>query len=237
MAIEAVLLESPTMRATVADRVEVLDRVRALTLLPDGVHVTSEGVASYFEVEEKAIRSMVIDHRAELTANGYTVITGGRLSAFKALSELHTRARALALFNRRTVLNVAMLLRDSEIARQVRFYLLDAEESMRVQPVENHVGGAVDNPPLVPGSVDEAVSRLAERVVQNVITRSVTPLLNALVLEVGSNSRKLDAVVDRVDRLERIVLDDEEKAIARRRMRLLRALDEGVEGAPEQLLR
>ncbi len=235
MAIEAVLLESPTMRATVAGRVEVLDRVQALALLPDGVHVTAEGVASYFGVQEKAIRSMVIDHRAELTANGYVVVTGDRLSAFKALCQIQSRAKSVALFTRRAVLNAAMLLRDSETARQVRCHLLDAEEAGRRGPVDNLSAGAVDNPPPPEGSVDAAVARVAENVIRSVISTAVTPLLNALVTEVGHNSRKLDGMTDRVDRLERIVLDDGEKALARRRLRLLRALDEGSEQDLDEL--
>lgn len=40
-------------------------------------------------------------------------------------------ATQLRLFTSRTVLNVAMLLRDSDIARCVRTYLLDAEEDLR----------------------------------------------------------------------------------------------------------
>ncbi|MFJ5119506.1 restriction endonuclease [Kitasatospora sp. NPDC088548] len=234
MAIEAVLLESPTMRASVADRVETLDRVRALSLLPDGVHVTTEGVARYFGVGEKAVYSLVIDHRAELVMNGYSVATGARLASLKEVCGIKTRAKSLALFTRRTVLNVAMLLRDSETARQVRSYLLDAERVARPGPVENPVDRPVDNGPLPPeGSIDAAVVRIAESVVRQVVATSVTPLLNTLVAEVGRNSHKLDALGDRVDRLERIVLDDDEKAAARRRLRLLRALDEGAE--PEEL--
>ncbi|BFV58045.1 hypothetical protein KCMC57_up31490 [Kitasatospora sp. CMC57] len=126
MAVDEVLLESPTMRATVAERVEVLDRVKALAFLPDGVHVTTDAVARYFGVGEKAVYSVVADHRAELVANGYTVLSGSRLTSFKEVSGIQSRARSLALFSRRTVLNVAMLLRDSETARQVRCYLLDA---------------------------------------------------------------------------------------------------------------
>ncbi|WP_280715952.1 restriction endonuclease [Kitasatospora sp. MAP5-34] len=236
MAIEAVLLESPTMRATVADRVEVLDRVQALALLPDGVHVTTEGVAAYFGVGEKAIYSLVLDNRAELVSNGYTVVTGGRLTSFKEVCQVQSRAKSIALFNRRTVLNVAMLLRDSETARQVRCYLLDAEEAGRRRPVDNPVTEVVDNPPPPESSLDAAVARIAENVIRSVISMAVTPLLNSLVTEVGNNSRKIDAMTDRVDRLERIVLDDEEKALARRRLRLLRALDEGVEESVDELL-
>jgi hypothetical protein len=40
----------------------------------------------------------------------------------------------LTLFNRRAVLNIAMLLRDSDVARRVRVYLLDAEDSARAEP-------------------------------------------------------------------------------------------------------
>lgn len=40
-------------------------------------------------------------------------------------------ATRLTLYTRRTVLNVAMLLRDSDIARCVRTYLLDVEQDLR----------------------------------------------------------------------------------------------------------
>ncbi|MCM2578555.1 hypothetical protein [Streptomyces meridianus] len=46
--------------------------------------------------------------------------------------ESYPQGRAhLTLFTRRAVLNVAMLLRDSDVARRVRTYLLDVEEASR----------------------------------------------------------------------------------------------------------
>ncbi|WP_045305510.1 hypothetical protein [Saccharothrix sp. ST-888] len=229
MSVDAVLLESPTMRARVADQVEVLDRVRALMLLPDGVHVTTEGVAAYFGVGETVIKAVVFDHRQELVSNGYRVVTGGELGYFKQLCGSQSRARSLALFTRRAVLNVAMLLRDSETARQVRCYLLDAEQGQRAGQLGKDPAEAVDKRAAPPdGSVDAAVARVAENVVRIVIATAVVPILNVLVEEVANNSRKLDAMNDRVGRLERIVLDDGEKAVARRRLRLMQALDEGT---------
>ncbi|WP_342776392.1 restriction endonuclease [Streptomyces armeniacus] len=141
---EGVLLDSQTLRASVAERTEALDKVKALSLLPDGTHVTTRMVANYFEVGLKAIKSLIHDHRAELESNGYRVLTGAELSSFKEPGCLpkHT-GRHLAVFTRRTVLNVAMLLRDSVVARHVRRYLLDAEAQQRcpqgVRPVENSV--------------------------------------------------------------------------------------------------
>ncbi|MEU2626720.1 restriction endonuclease [Kitasatospora sp. NPDC007106] len=230
MAVDAVLLESPTMRATVAGRVETLDRVRALELLPDGVHVTTEGVAAYFGVGINAIYSLVADHRSELASNGYVVVAGARLTSFKEVSGIQSRARSLALFTRRAVLNVAMLLRDSETARQVRCHLLDAERAARPAAVDG-AAPPVDNAPRWPeGSLQAAVAGVAEQVVRDVVGTAVVPLLNALAVEVGRNSSKIDAMADRVDRLERIVLDDGERTVARRRRLLLQAVDEGADG-------
>ncbi|MFD7404319.1 hypothetical protein ACFV7R_16925 [Streptomyces sp. NPDC059866] len=73
---ESALLESKSLRSSVLERTDVLDRVKALSLLPDGMHVTTAMVAAYFEVGRKAIESLVIDHRDELTASGYRVLTG-----------------------------------------------------------------------------------------------------------------------------------------------------------------
>lgn len=128
---ELVLIESRTARQQYGNRIDVLDKVRAVPFLPDDLHVTTEGVAAFFDVTIKTITSLVVDHRAELESNGYNVISGTQLNSFKEFSQIQSRARSLALFDRRTLLNVAMLLRDSEVARQVRRYLLDSEQAVR----------------------------------------------------------------------------------------------------------
>ncbi|MET7692512.1 hypothetical protein ABZT06_31820 [Streptomyces sp. NPDC005483] len=45
---DTALLESKSLRDSVLERTDVLDRVKALSLLPDGMHVTTAMVASYF---------------------------------------------------------------------------------------------------------------------------------------------------------------------------------------------
>ena len=47
---EVALLESRAMRVEHQGRVDVLDKVKALVMLPDGIHVRTEDVARYFEV-------------------------------------------------------------------------------------------------------------------------------------------------------------------------------------------
>ncbi len=56
---EAALLESKALRDSVVDRTDVLDRVKALSLLPDGMHVTTAMVAAYFEVAETMINNLL----------------------------------------------------------------------------------------------------------------------------------------------------------------------------------
>lgn len=128
---EAVLAESRTLRSKTMGRVDVLDKVKALALLPDGTHATTEIVASYYEVDSEAIKKLTQRHREEFAENGLRVLRGSELQAFERDILSLSKRRALTLFTRRAVLNVGMLLTESEVARSVRTYLLNAEESSR----------------------------------------------------------------------------------------------------------
>lgn len=134
---QVVLLESRTMRSALGSRVEVLDKVKALELLPDGVHITARTAADYFEVGYEVVHKVVQRNRAELDSNGLVVLRGENLLVFErdilSLSNTgYPQVRAhLTLLPRRAVLNLAMLLRDSEVARRVRTYLLDVEDAAR----------------------------------------------------------------------------------------------------------
>ncbi|MEU4985149.1 restriction endonuclease [Streptomyces sp. NPDC021969] len=188
---ETALLESPALRSGVLDHTDVLDRVKVLSLLPDGMHVTTAMVATYFEVGIEAIKSLVKDHRAELEGNGYRLLTGEPLRSFKNLSGTQSRARSVALFSRRAVLNVAMLLRDSEVARQVRVYLLDMEYLARTQPVENPT----------PTDTSALDARIDQRIT-HILGRTVVPMFNSLIANVAGLMQR-DGCVDVVVRKAR----------------------------------
>ncbi|MFD5902084.1 hypothetical protein ACFWHG_11355 [Streptomyces microflavus] len=143
MPTEVALLESRALRVEQMGRVDILDKVKSLVMLPDGIHVRTEGVARYFEVSTEVVRKVIQRHREEVTENGLKLLRGSDLQVFhrdmlslwkgREEESYPQAATQLTLFTRRTVLNVAMLLRDSDIARCVRTYLLDAEESLRAQ--------------------------------------------------------------------------------------------------------
>lgn len=126
---ELALTESPSLRAQHANRVEVLDKVKALSLLPDGVHATTEMVATYYEVTPEAVDQIVKRNRAELQSNGYKVLARGEFEGVIGDTlKLSPQARRVAVFNRKAILNIGQLLTGSEVAKDVRAYLLNLEE-------------------------------------------------------------------------------------------------------------
>lgn len=125
---EIALTESRTLRDQYATRTDVLDKVKALSMLPDGVHVTTDMVAAYYEVPVEAIESAMRRNPEELYANGRRVLKGSALREFETVNMTVSKRQALAVFPRRAVLNVGQILRDSEVAKAVRTYLLDVEE-------------------------------------------------------------------------------------------------------------
>lgn len=195
---ETALLESKALRDSALERTDVLDRVKVLSLLPDGMHVTTAMVATYFGVTVEVIRQLTKRHREELESNGLAVLRGTDLRRFESdnmslsLGSYPQARRSLTVYSRRTVLNIAMLLRDSEIARQVRTYLLDMEYLARAQPVENPVRTDTR-------SLDD---RIDQRIT-HILGKTVVPMFNALIETAGEHRQELVALRAGVQRVER----------------------------------
>lgn len=198
---ETALLESRTLREGVGARTDVLDRVKALSLLPDGMHVTTAMVAAYFNVTAETVRQLKSRHLDELTSHGVITLYGADLDEFKrdVLSRYpgsYPQPRSsLTLYSRRAVLNVAMLLRDSDVARQVRTYLLDMEYIARTGPVGNSRQGHSAYP-------DDLDARIDRRIT-NVLGKAVVPMLNALIETAGEQRRDLISVREDMRRAQR----------------------------------
>lgn len=123
------LTESKTMREEYANKDYVLDKVKALVLLPNDTHVTVQMVADYYEVDIDAIEWHIRNNKDELMSDGLKVLKGKELSEFKTESGIQSRAGSLTIIPRRAILRIGMLLRDSEVAKRVRTYLLNVEEN------------------------------------------------------------------------------------------------------------
>lgn len=112
---------------------DVLDKVGVLRCLPDDMHVTTDMVAEFYQVGLEAVRSVVKRNRDEFDADGMAVVSRAEFDERFKLNLSSNRANSFTLYPRRAILRLGMLLRDSPIARQVRDYLLDAEQSSPVR--------------------------------------------------------------------------------------------------------
>lgn len=138
------IIENRDMRDRMAGRVDVLDKVKALTLLPDDLYVTTKMAAEYYEVNHDVLRNLLNYHRDEFEADGVKLLTGKDVMEYKAriyamnlsnenhsLKEVKAIRSHVKLIPRRALLRIGMLLRDSHVAKQVRSYLLNVEEIAR----------------------------------------------------------------------------------------------------------
>lgn len=202
---ESVLLESRSMRSGMTHRVEVLDKVKALALSADGVHATTQDVADYFEVGESVVNNLLGRHREELETSGLRVLRGSDLREYHNLKMRLSEANAnsypqrrvqLAVYTRRAILNVAMLLRDSEIARRVRAYLLDAEEGARPADVPAPRYAALERRVT---DVECAVSGIGG------VLRELAPVIGRMSVRLERVDRRLEEMDRRLVNTERVV--------------------------------
>ena len=144
---ELEIIENKETREKLIERVDVLDKVKKVILLPYGDSMTRKQVAEYYEVPEDTIKKLATRHIDELTLNGMVKLENESLKEFKShfdgetlsLTKLNKANRVLNIFTRRAILNVGMLLTTGEIAHQVRTSLLNMSENKQAiqQEVNN----------------------------------------------------------------------------------------------------
>lgn len=138
------LLDDRDLRDKYVEKFEVLDSVKKLLLLPGTELLTVKQVADYYSVDEKAIEKVYARHEEELVSDGmckrkYRELSNlqyvglktakGKVTfSFEDGTEFDYPTRGTRVFPRRAILRVGMLLRDSEIAKEVRTQLLNIEE-------------------------------------------------------------------------------------------------------------
>lgn len=90
---------------------------------------TVKQVASFYDVEQRTIENYISEYRAEFEESGYEILTGDNFNRFRKQFateiEFGSKTRKLALFNFKAVLNLGMLLRESEKARALRAIILN----------------------------------------------------------------------------------------------------------------
>lgn len=138
------------VREELINRVEVLDKVKQLLLIPGMQFTTAQGVADFYDVDVANIKTNIVKrHRAELESDGMIVLSrkdvlerycqnDNGVIKHKTHIEIPLEDGTSInigngknlLFTRRSILRVGMLLRDSAVAMEVRTQLLNIEEQV-----------------------------------------------------------------------------------------------------------
>ena len=125
------------------DRTGVLEKVKTLLLIPSFESATSQMVADFYEVDKTVIEKLTLRNRSELDSDGLKLTTKREILnghhvrvenfsyhievALQDGSVAKISNRGVLLYPRRAILRVGMLLRDSNVAREVRTQLLNIE--------------------------------------------------------------------------------------------------------------
>ena len=153
------LLEQKELREKNLGRIEVLDQVKELLLLGDTDFATKEMVSRYYEIKLKTLESCIEDNQKEIENNGMRLYKRREiLNLLKGgieNNEIKIPNRGLILFSKRAILNVGMLLRDSDVAKEIRSRLLDIAHDSEVE------SGSVKT---IITEIDEERSLMLERV-------------------------------------------------------------------------
>lgn len=164
MAVE--MVGNKEIRQKYIDRVEVLDKIKKLMLIPQLEMVTARQIADYYEVSLKTIETCYRDNKDEITVDGVVIVKAGEISKkFGSLFCKETNLQRVRggitisltdnvtlmipnggsrMFPKRAVLRFGMLLRDSKVAQEVRTQLLNI--------VEHTVA---ENPELLTAEIDD----------------------------------------------------------------------------------
>jgi len=121
---------------------QIQDYVVLEGMLFDGEYkYTKAMVTQFFNVEERTIERYLETFHEELKRNGYILIRGKLLNELKLqfahVINVGSKTNQLGLFNFRSVLNLAMILKESDNARLLRSKMLD----IVLDTINNRTGG------------------------------------------------------------------------------------------------
>lgn len=144
------MVDNHDLRNELIARTEVLDKVKKLLLIPEMNCMTIRQVADYYEVDVDTIKRCCQRNRTEIEGDGvvnktpkiFKEILKGTTCSVKNFEQkngklaiqiddntrLEIPNRGIKCFSKRAILRIGMLLRDSEIAQEVRTQLLNIVE-------------------------------------------------------------------------------------------------------------
>lgn len=197
------------------NNIHILENVKDILTIANTDLITVQMGADYYKVGLEAINSLIKNNRDELIENGLKIykkkdflkvleghlrnnkqMNGKSILTFNDGYELIFPNRGMYLMTKRTLLNIGMLLRDSEIAKELRKRILDI-----VHDAENGNG----NIDTISNEIDEE-TRLkvdyvdammsGDLVKMNEINAKLFELKNKRILELEKESKHKSGVIE-----------------------------------------
>lgn len=192
------------------DNIHILESVKDILTIGKTNLITVQMCADYYEVGLEAINSLIKNNRDELIENGLNTITGKETrdilvkssknitnhKGYFECDNIKFANRSNTFMTKRTLLNIGMLLRDSEIAKELRKRILDI-----VHDAENGNG----NIDIISNEIDEE-TRLkvdyvdammsGDLVKMNEINAKLFELKNKRILELEKESKHKSGVIE-----------------------------------------
>ena len=136
------ILEKEELRQDILNNnksLDIMNKYKTITTISNTEYETLDRVAKYFEVDYECIKKLVQNNKRELIKNGLLILKGKEtreilggdnisLHNYKGYFISDNRKfnnRSNTLVNKRCFLNMAMLLRDSKVAQEIRSKMLD----------------------------------------------------------------------------------------------------------------
>ena len=136
------ILEKEELRQEILNNnrsLNIMDKYKTITTINNMEYETLDKVAEYFEVDYDCIKKLIQNNKRELIKNGLLILKGREtreLLVRENNSPTNYRGYFIAdnrkfanksniLVNKRCFLNMAMLLRDSKVAQDIRSKILD----------------------------------------------------------------------------------------------------------------
>lgn len=109
-------------------------------LFEDELKFTTKQVADFYEIDRKTINRYLSSYADELKENGYEVYSGERLQDLKKVRDINVPnlAPTFGIFNFKALINLGLLLVESERARLLRRLILD----LVIDVVSTKAGGS-----------------------------------------------------------------------------------------------
>lgn len=143
------LTSSDVSRQNILNNSYALEKIE-LNLAIGGTHwndervFTKAQVSQILEIDERTIDRYIESHKEELTNNGYKILKGQNLRELKKIlvDDMNvvdiSRIPSLGVFSFRAVLNIAMLVTESQRAKEIRSKILDIVMDVVAQKSGGH---------------------------------------------------------------------------------------------------